>query len=203
MPVNQSNIPRTIIGESPIVDGFVHSASLLYLSTTYRASVMQQMDVLRRARSYRCRWFNIPDNLNEPIAAFSQVEQQIHVRPGSYWWGAIASAPGKLNSDTTGLESRVHIKITDSCTEVPFESDYTYAISVYAANQTNANARNPMLLSQPRLIGDPGLLNVELYNNDSVTVNVQLVLFVAEPMLPPDQIINYLENAPTAQGLCA
>ena len=202
MPVNQSNIPRAIIGESPIVDGFVHSASLLYLSTTYRASVMQQMDVLRRARSYRCRWFNIPDNLNEPILAFSQVEQQIHVRPGSYWWATSGSAPGHLNGDA-GLETQLFVKITDSCTEVPFESDYTYAISLYAPSQARANARNPMLSSQPRLVGEPGLLNVEIYNKFDIDLFFQLVLFVAEPMLPPDQIINYLENAPTAQGLCA
>jgi len=63
----------TNIDYPPILDGFVLSASMLYLSTNFRASALAQMEVLRRARGYRARHYSYPMlmTLRTPLALHS------------------------------------------------------------------------------------------------------------------------------------
>lgn len=176
--------------ERNLNDGFLYSASLLYLPTTFRASVYAGMEVLRRANGYRARWYLIPDDLHEPVPAYGQLEQQINVLPGSYFWGIQFSIPEVLNDE---LETTVcHVQITDACTETPIFSDYVKSSNVTSGN----NRRNPMLLAHPALIGEPGLIDVEIYNGSTdgatppagVDIVCQLTLLMAEPSVPPEQI---------------
>lgn len=189
--------------DAPILDGFVLSASMLYLSTTYRASALAQMEVLRRSRGYRTRWYLVPDDLNVPVPAYDQLEQQINVPPGSYLWGLAFSIPTVLN--TSLVTTTVHIQITDACTETALFSDYAYYYQVQSAAPANGsmNRRNPMILAQPAPIGQPGLVDVEIYNGSvdgstppvGVAVNCQLALLFAEPCVPPEQMQRLLEEA--------
>lgn len=176
--------------ERNLNDGFLYSASLLYLPTTYRASVYAGMEVLRRASGYRTRWYPVPDDFHDPVPAYGQVEQQINILPGSYLWGLTFSAPEELNQD---LETTVcHVQITDACTETPLFSDYVKSSNLNCAS----NRRNPMLLAHPALIGQPGLIDVEIYNGSTdgaippagVDLTCQLVLLFAEPSVPPEEM---------------
>lgn len=189
----------TNIDYPPILDGFVLSASMLYLSTNYRASALAQMEVLRRSRGYRCRHYLVPDadDPENPIGPFTQIERQVNCLPGSYLWGLCFSAPASLNpfESVTGY---VHIQITDACTETAVFSDYIYAYQVTCAAPANGsqNRRNPFLFAQPMLVGEPGLLDVEIYNRlvNSATppvgqsLSCQVALMVAEPCVPPEQM---------------
>ena len=175
---------------NPVVDGFTHSLSMLYLPTVFRASVLAQMELLRRAKGYRVREYCIPDSLNNPIAAFGQVEQQINMLPGSYIWALTFSALTDEDdhfSPNTTYPAKMYIQLTDACTETPFFSDYAFATHFEALpnNTVSWAQHNPHLLSQPRLIGIPGLVDVEIYNSNAVDVTCQLVVCVAEPSIPP------------------
>lgn len=168
-----------------IVDGFLHSASQLYLSSRYRAHGYAQMETLRRAKSYRPLMRLVPDNSLIPIPKFSQLEQQVRVEPGTYLWGMLLCA-GTGNGVYTGSEKDIHVQITDACTKVPAASDY------FLGTQLSPSFHHPALLNQPRLIDDPGLLNVELYNRNPADLFVQLALFFAMPALLPWEVARFL-----------
>lgn len=176
----------------PIVDGFVYSGSLVYLPTTFRASVYAQMEVLRRARGYRSRDFLVPEDVIEPVAAFSQVEYQVQAQPGSYLWGLMFSAPATLNDDLENAEQFIHLQVTDNCTETPLFSDYVRGQNLIAV--TGPGLRNPYLVT-PRIIGEPGTLNVEVYNRSSQALFCQLVLMMAEPCVAPESMREALKEA--------
>lgn len=177
--------------EKPLVDGFVYSASLLYLPTTFRSSALSQMELLRRATGYRNRQWCVPETLEEPIGAYSQVEYQVRTQPGAYVWGLMFSAPTSLNGDVD-YASSIHIQITDACTETPLLSDYSLG-SLFTP-QTGPGKRNPFIFPQPCLVGEPALLDVEVYNSAAVDVFGQLVLFLAEPSTPPQDIQDELKR---------
>jgi hypothetical protein len=182
--------------EAPLLDGFILSASQLYLPIIYRASALAQMEVLRRSRGYRTRWYLVPDDLQDPIPAYSQVELQINVPPGSYLWGLAFTIPERLNDSL--VNTVCHVQITDACTETAIFSDYVMEQNVVSLIPGNGgqNRRNPMILAQPALIGQPGLVDVEIFNGSTsgatppvgVSLNCQLALLFAEPCVPPEEM---------------
>lgn len=184
-----------MLGERPLVDGFLYTASMLYLPTTYRASALANMEVLRRARGYRTRWYIVPEDLEEPIPAFSQMEHQISLQVGSYVWGITFSAPFE---ETEFASSSIFIQVTDACTETPFFSDYTRGVQFEPV--TGAAHRHPTLI-MPRLVGQPGTLDVELYNSAAVDIRCQIAILVAEPCVPPAEMIQALQDAGVAEVL--
>jgi hypothetical protein len=185
--------------DKPVVDGFVNSASLLYLPTTYRASALAQMEVLRKAKGYRTRWYLVPEDLEEPVKAFSQLEYQVRLQPGSYVWGLTFSAP----FDETGLYAAIPskfitVRITDDCTETSFFSDYAKGVQLEPVPGTAK--RHPMLIT-PRLVGEPGTLSVEIYNSADVDIRCQLAILVAEPCVPPESMAQALIQSGYAEVL--
>jgi hypothetical protein len=148
------------------------------------------METLRLASSYQFKAYVVPTPENPSpgggannnpigdIPAYSQVEQQLSIDPGSYLYGWLLAV-----ITAGGANSNFHIQVTDACTETPIFSDYALG-SLFSASPTGIQ-RAPFLLSQPRLISDPGLVNVEIYNNSSSTQAVQLVLFTAAPRPGP------------------
>lgn len=173
-----------------IVDGFLYSSSLVYLPTTFRVSVYAQMDVLRRARGFRSRDFLVPEDVIEPVPAYSQVEYQVQTQPGCYVWGLTLTAPDGLNA-VSNSEQFLHIQITDNCTETPFFSDYVRGENLKPV--TGPGLRHPYL-TMARLIGEPGTLNVEVYNNSANAIFCQLVVMCAEPCVPPDSMVQVLRE---------
>lgn len=180
----------TYLIQKDIVDGFTMSASQLLLPTSYRASVIAQMDVLRRAQAMRARHYIAPLSSDEPIPEYKQVEYEVTAQPGSYVWG-MSFAIFESEIDSAEL---IHIQISDACTETPFFSDYPRAINFMTDPGLNSTffatgfARAPHLFAQPRLIGDPAKITIEIYNSSDSDVHCQVVLFVAEPCLPPDEM---------------
>ena len=164
--------------ETDPVDGFLLSASQLYLPTSFRASAFAQMETLRKAKGYGPRVYLVPEQIIQPIPAQSQVEYQVRVQVGSYLWGMNLSV-------TAGSISNLTAMVTDACSEMPLFSDY-----VNGQNLTpvpSGVSRNPAL-TMCRPIGEPGTLNVEIYNSSVEDCTCQLALFVAEPCNPTGTI---------------
>ena len=154
-----------------IIDGFTLNAALLYLPKRFFPSALAQLDPLRRAENYRPRWFCVPDDFNQPIAAYDTLQYQLQVVPGSYLIGMNWTV---LDGENTDL----YIQITDSCTEIPLGSDFQNGA---AFRPSGAAQLWPRILAQPRLILEPGLVNVEIANAQSSSRQCQLLLHFAEP----------------------
>lgn len=165
------------------VDGFLLSGSLCYLPTTYRAHVLAQMEVLRLANGYRNRQYLAPIDSDQPVPAFGQLEYQIRVQPGAYLWGlefTLVSGDVEVGN--------IRIQITDDCTETLIFSDYALAVSASPDSGASIiSKRNPFMIN-PRMIGEPGTMTVELYNSSANEAECQLVMLMAEPCLPTEEM---------------
>jgi hypothetical protein len=164
-----------------VVDGFTYNTQLLYLPKRYFPNALAQLDILRRAANYRPRWFVVPDDIDQPIQPYDTLYYQIEVASNSYLWGysfasISATAPGGGSTSTTAAD--LLIQAVDSCTSVPLFMDFANG----AGNHSNFTSRaNPIILSEPRLILNPGLVNVEIANRTPNTITCQLLLHFAEP----------------------
>lgn len=167
------------MGNFSVVDGFALSTTLRLLPSVSRAHALAQLETLRQARGYKARYYPAPDDLVLPIAGYGQVETQIRMVAGTYIWGL--SVVTVIPEDSEATSSQVRIQVTDMATEIPLFSDYIQSVLM---EQTAGLAhRAPDILAEPRLIGEPGTVNVEIYNDNADEVTVQLVLYCAEPVI--------------------
>ena len=164
-----------------VVDGFSYNNSLQYMPCRFFPHALSQLDILRRGVNYRARWFVVPDDIGEPIAPFDTYYYQVNVAEGSYLFGYSFAAISATNPDDEPAEvaaTDLLIQAVDSCTGVPLGLDFYNA----AAAHSTFNARClPILLTQPRLILEPGLVNVEISNTTPNSITCQLLMHFAEP----------------------
>ena len=163
------------------MDGFTLNPNIRYYPNQFFPGALSQMDVLRRANLYRPRWFVIPDDYNQPIPAYGTLEYQIKCGPESYLWGYRF-----VQVDSEFVEvapSNIYIKLTDSCTGIPLFSEFVGGAhaSFYQTTSVPTLIQAPYLLTQPRLILEPGLVNVEMSSTSSAAVYCQLAVLIAEP----------------------
>lgn len=157
----------------PIVDGFMYNTSLLLLANRFFPFALGEMEIVRRANNLRPRWWCIPDDFGEPIQPYDTFQFQVNVAPGSYLFGMMFCV---VTPDAPVTDMLV--SVVDSCTGIPLFNDFVNA----GAISSNFNSKNlPVLLTKPRLILEPGLINVEIANRTGSTRNCQLVLMFAEP----------------------
>lgn len=171
------------MSETPIVDGFTHSMSMLLLPTTYRALVVAQMESLRRSSNYQFKMHSAPDSANATIQAYSQNEYLVKMRPGTLVWGMWMSIVPIEDEDLNLL--KVYVEVTDMSTGIPFISDYEITqmlSSLLNPAPARVFERYPFLLGEPRLVSGSGQVTIETYNSGSTPVTVQLVLFCTEPV---------------------
>jgi hypothetical protein len=171
-----------------VLDGFSLNLNIRYLPYHYAAACLGQSGVLRRANLYRARWIVQPDDLNTPIAAYDTFEGQVQVMPGSYLWGFQVTqydAAFALVAATDAI-----VQVTDACTGVPLFSDYASGsgFSPFSAMVGDFHGGvAPHLLTQPRLIMEPGLINVEIANRAVTAMRCQLLLCFSEPCVVLDE----------------
>lgn len=163
-----------------VVDGFTYNTMLQYLPVRYFPDALAQLDILRRAANFRARWWVVPDDLDQPIAPYDTLYYQVSVAPGSYFWGynfAVISATDPDGDPTEVAATDMLVQAVDSCTGIPLFMDF----AIGAGLHTDYSARClPILLTQPRLILEPGLVNVEISNRTENTITCQLLMHFAE-----------------------
>lgn len=163
------------------VDGFTLNPAMRLFPYDYSAGALAQMDVLRRAATYRPRWYCVPDDFNQPIPAYTTLEYQIKVSAGSYLWGWRFL---QFNSTTWAqvAPTGVVVKITEVCTGIPIMREFVEG-SAYAQYNASPQTRGivlPSMLTQPRLLLEPGDVSVEMCNLTSAVVYCQMLLHCAE-----------------------
>lgn len=165
-----------------VLDGFSLNLNIRYLPYHYHAACLGQSEVLRRANLYRARWVVMPDDAGTPIPAYDTFEAQIKIQPGAYLWGF------QLTEFSAGFvpvaATDAIIQVTDACTGIPLFSDYAAGSGFTPFSAVAADAHGgiaPHLLTQPRLVMEPGLLNVEIANRAVTAMRCQLLLCFSEP----------------------
>ncbi len=164
-----------------VVDGFSYNTMLLWLYNRFFPNALAQLDVLRRAVNYRTRWWVIPDDIDQPIQPYDTLYFQCEVSSGSYLWGGgfssvSATTPAGAPTETTA--SDILIQVVDSCTGIPLFQDFANAGGFHS--NFSARMLPQFILSQPRLILEPGLVNVEISNRTPNTIHCQLLIHFAE-----------------------
>jgi hypothetical protein len=167
-----------------IIDVFTLNPALRPRPGYYMESAVASMDVLRRANTYRPKWYIVPDDEHSTIPAYQTLEYQLRVTPRSYVWALILNQFALVQPFAQMNADDVWVQITDTCNGIPFFSDFVRGRAFQTLQATATDQRNqmyPHLFTQPRLILEPGLLAVELANTAAVAIRPQLVIFTAEP----------------------
>ena len=186
-----------------VVDGFSYNTMLLWQPCRYFPNALAQLDVLRRAVNYRTRWWVIPDDIDQPIQPYDTLYFQCAVSGGSYLWSygfTTTSATNPSGSPVATTASDILVQVVDACSGIPLFQDFVNG----GGAQSNFSARMlPILLSQPRLILEPGLVNVEISNRTANTITCQLLLHFAESckLIDEDTRQRDWKNAIAAQGV--
>jgi hypothetical protein len=164
-----------------VVDGFSYNDSLQYVSNRYFPNALSQLDILRRAANLRARWFVVPDDIDQPIAPYDTLYYQINVAGGSYLWGYSFSSLSATDPDDAPVATTAAdllIQAVDSCTGVALWEDFACA----KGSHSDYTARcTPILITQPRLVLEPGLVNIQISNRTPNTITCQWLLHFAEP----------------------
>lgn len=166
----------------PVIDGFCYDLTRLFVPGWYEPMALGQLEAIRKSGLYRARWHAVPE---EPVAlaAYDTLEQQVRIVPGSYLWGIASSVLGALL-----------VRIVEGSTGIPFMNDFVYGSSLSAP--TAGGTHHPILLTQPRLITDPGWVQVEISNTSAAMIaaaNLQLVLLCAEPCVVIEEAMELSE----------
>lgn len=164
-----------------VVDGFSYNTMLYWLPNRYGPNALAQLDILRRAANYRARWFVVPDDIDQPVTPYDTLYYQINVAAGSYLWGYQFSSISATDPDDSPIATTATdllIEAVDSCTGIPLFQDFA---SGGGCHSDFTSRVVPILLTQPRLILEPGLVNVQIANRTANTITCQLLLHFAEP----------------------
>lgn len=175
----------TLTDRGPIIDGLSYQLMTPMLPNRYLPAVMGQLETIRKAGAYRSRWYVCPEDSRQVIAGYDTVEQQVRIVPGSWLYGLMfsqAAPPGSQEPGAYVAPSNLTLKLSEGSTGIGFSDDYVGALAFAGGAVQYRWPGRPYLLSQPRLIVDPGFLNVEISNLlPTATGRVQLVLLCAEP----------------------
>lgn len=126
-----------------------------------------------RAARFRPMAWALPGEVAEQMPAGATVEIRLSVPVGTYLLGVAGSS-----SQAAGFE----LQITDTRHNAPLWSAPANWQNATSQAAGPGNAEFPLVwLDAPRLIIEPGLLDVRLRNLATATNTIQAVLFTAEP----------------------
>lgn len=179
--------------QDTIADAFTLNTGFRNNPYNYYTVALKQIRALRECSLFRCKLFPVPEPMPingggvetfQTVAAYSTARYTVRLIPNSYVWG-LAYVEMQTNFTQT-LGRSATIQITDACTGLDFFDDFLIA-SAFEFFRTTGSSYPPnpfpSILIQPKLIQDPGLLNVQVSNRVSGPLLCQLVLFVAEPAI--------------------
>jgi hypothetical protein len=181
-----------------IVDGFQYNLFLENWTERYYPLALAQLEPFRRARGYRPRWYTVPDkDVFLSVPAYATVEEQVRIAPGSILWGlsiCVMQTIGMVEMDPSSV---LAVQITEGATGLPLFSDFTSAGQLFTQVGLGLPVdQPPVLLSQPRIIVEPGYVNVEIANITALGIsNAQLLLFCMEPAVALEECLTECEVA--------
>lgn len=160
----------------PIVDGFSLNLQMPNCNR-WVPFTAHQMEVLRRSSLYRFHVFVAPEDLSVAIGPYDTFAVQLRIPAGSWIWAI--SPQSAVNSPSAPTSGSLLYRITDQGSGELLASNF---ISPgWWAHQAQ------LLLPEPRLVTEPGIVDVEIANgpyNTGQTMYAQLALWAAIPIQP-------------------
>lgn len=172
----------TTLPSAEIQDGIALQHLWVPMSNSYDALAAEQLRELRIANGMRPYMIVIPPD-GQTIAPWDTYRRQFSVPAGS-WLIGFATVGGFASS----AQRRVSIK--DSCTGLPLFSDFIGGGALYTGLEC---AIGLQALPSPRLIGDPGTIDVELAQltgGATITYSLVIVFSVPVPTVPVRRYVN-------------
>ena len=160
----------------PIIDGFLLDTSLK-CDLTFRSLALQEWDRLRRAGSFRSKYWLVPDDSTIAIPAWDSYEKEVSCVPGSAIWGFIFVAPSGSGPFS--------FQIRDVCTDVALASEVIRGDNFNAGTNGSLSSVYQQPFSRLLIVAHQGLLAVEICSQQTTSqTHVQLVLCGGEPTCP-------------------
>lgn len=149
-----------------------HPAIRQQLAHILQRQARALVSVTRAGRFVPMAWA-LPGEAAEQMPAGATVEIRLSVPVGTYLLGVSGSS-----SQAAGFE----LQITDTRHNAPLWSAPANWKNATSQTTGPGNAEFPLVwLESPRLVIEPGLLDVRIRNLATVTNTIQVILFTAEP----------------------
>jgi len=166
-----ANLPEPL--DDSIQDGLLGEYRYVPLTNSFDTLAVDQLRTLRLANGMRPYHLPIP-LAGTNIGAYDTYQRQFSVPSGSLFLGFVSA-----NGDIASLHRRLSVK--DSCTGLPLFSDFIGGRAVYTGIETPMGVQ---FLAAPRLIGDPGTIDIEITQiTSSSSIYFYLVLLFACPVV--------------------
>lgn len=164
-----------------IADGFacclgIHDS----IPGSFWSYALEQMALIRQARTYRPYWFRLPEDRNLQLPGYSSYEYQAHFKPGTWIWGLQFLDTDQFGNET-GNAGRMSIQITETYSGMPLFSEFEDVNAFRAMRQGDIRSPRIFLLTSPVVIAAPGDVDIEVCNLTGQTSYWQVVIFTAEP----------------------
>lgn len=154
-------------------DGFTMSASLRFLPKRYYALAVSSLYDIRTSISHRPKSWLVPRDSTVPIPLMSTFTEQVKMVRHSVIWGfGFAAVNGTITDFTVDIE--------DPVAEYRL-FQYPIGASYFRAGTNGAANLFPVILSEPYVVNEQGVMVVRITNQAVEPLRCQLVIYVAEP----------------------
>lgn len=165
-----------------IADGFTLHPGMIEAPGRYEPMAIAQLELLRKSRTYRPYWVRLPENYQQ-VPAYGSWSYQAHLKPGSWLYGLQLTVLDIVGAPVLSMNSPVlSVQITETYSGAQIFSEHSRTQPL--CNQCwfgDPSRLQFFLLSEPKVVIDPGDLDVEVCNLTDLARTWQLVLFTAEP----------------------
>jgi hypothetical protein len=166
----------TMTYEPELIDGFNYKRTLR-CNFTHLSLAVEQFEALRRAGGFRQKQWCIPqDPATQVIPANDSYEIILDVGPGAVIWGY--TFVGLTQEDEPG--DTMSYQVRDACNDVSLFSEFaTQQFSLWQGDPGFGGGQT--LLSKLYVVGAPGLLTVEIANQQTTDQTAQLIIYGGVP----------------------
>lgn len=164
-----------------IPDGFNYHPNFLPSQLNYSMFSLGQMELLRRAATYRPYVVQMPEDQNLTLPAYSTYEYQLHLKPGSWIYamhGAVYNLITGLPDSTPG---RISIQLTESYSGLPLFNEPVDLATLFGHYFGGEDEPVTVLMPEPRVMASPADLDIEVCNLTGSDYQWRLWILIAEP----------------------
>lgn len=167
---------------SNIADGFTLHPGMIELPGRYEPMAIAQLELIRRAKTYRPYWMLVPES-SKTIGAYDNYSYQVHLKPGSWLCGLQLTVLDVLDQPELAMSGAIlSVQITETFSGAQLFSEHSRTQPL--CNQAwfgDASHLQFFLLSEPKVVVEPGDLDIEVCNLTDLGRKWQLMLLTAEP----------------------
>jgi hypothetical protein len=167
---------------SAIADGFTLHPGMIEIPGRYEPMAIAQLELLRRSKTYRPYWVRVPEG-SQTVGAFGSFQYQVHLKPGSWLYGLQLTVLDVLDQPVLSMNSAVlSIQITETYSGAQLFSEHSRTQPLCNQCWFGDTSRLQFFpLAEPKVIIDPGDLDIDVCNLTDLARKWELILFTAEP----------------------